>query len=121
MTDAAALREVLELLGRGWTRETDARDACGHRVQYNAESACCWCVTAAIRRAVGETPYTPPKAQARRLARRILTAIGSRARASSPYGTMASLAGWNDARGRSRMEVVAAVHRAYLDAGGTEG
>jgi len=48
------LLRAAELVAMGWTRETSARDANGHKVRSTAPQATAWCVVGAADRALCE-------------------------------------------------------------------
>ena len=48
------LLRAAELVAMGWTRETSARDANGHKVRSTAPQATAWCVVGAVDRALYE-------------------------------------------------------------------
>ena len=48
------LLRVAELVAMGWTRETSARDANGHKVRSTVSQATAWCVVGAVDRALYE-------------------------------------------------------------------
>lgn len=50
----SALRRVRDLIEAGWTQEAYARDCYGHRVSTDSPSACKFCLSGAIDRAVSD-------------------------------------------------------------------
>ncbi len=87
------------LIDRGWTQGTFARDAKGARTLYDAPDAVCYCSLGAIM-VVGRG-FAP---EASTLA--LTKAIGS--------GHPANVAEWNDAKDRTKEEVLAAYDRAIV-------
>ena len=55
----AILKRAAELLfpaeGTGWTKRSDARTVSGDTCDWSAETACTWCLHAAVQRAAWET------------------------------------------------------------------
>ena len=84
-----------ELLERGWTQGSLARDAAGKSVYVDDPSACQFCPAGAVARAYGECDAATP-AVIRIISRKIKNGV-------TP---------WNDAPGRTQAEVVAVVRQA---------
>jgi hypothetical protein len=101
MTAEAGVRDVLlgaaELLDRpgAWTQGWSARTATGDLVFAASHSAVCWCVSGAICR-VGENEI-------------VRQAALDKLRQTIGWGFVSN---WNDTRGRTQAEVVAALRQA---------
>lgn len=86
------LRDAAEVVERGWTQGTFARNAGGYEVQPTALYAVCWCALGAISRVTNEEPGLDEHATDA-LSEYINGAIGA----------------WNDEPDRTAAEVAAAM------------
>ena len=91
------LREARDLIARGWTQGTLARDGNGDPVEPTSDAATCWCSLGALMRVDPE-----------------LRGGGARA-ASALHAVLPrdkSIPGWNDSRRRTQGQVIALYARA---------
>ncbi len=123
------LRAAAALVADGWTQASYARDEHGGGVSSGDASACCFCALGAIRRATQDLlPLADPVAIATRTDTRCVSAadysaavdsatralfrvlpLAYRAGATLPAAAVTS---WNDARGRTAADVLAALEAA---------
>lgn len=92
------LHRCRDLVARGWCREADARDASGREVNPSSAEAREWSVLGALARVAGDRATLVELEQA-------VLSFGSATGAGS-------LRQWNDARGRTQVQVVAAFDQA---------
>jgi hypothetical protein len=92
------LQRCRDLVASGWCRDADARDASGREVDPSSAEAREWSVLGALARVAG----------ARATLFEVERAVVSFGRVT---GTR-SLRAWNDARGRTQVQVVAAFDQA---------
>jgi hypothetical protein len=94
---ADKLREARALIQKGWTQHTCARNERGERVSPDSDEATCWCMAGAVLRTSDNC------ADEQLLMRALATVTGSR----EGY-----VADFNDKKGRTQAEVLAAFDKA---------
>lgn len=98
------LKRAKELIERGWTQNTRARDAEGDPTHADSADAVMFCVEGACVRAAFETGI-----DGWAIEDRLETALGKR-------GFNASIARWNDRPDRTKEEVLTLMEEAIHDA-----
>ena len=99
LTPSAILLAAADLIEQtGWTQESPAADEQGYPVRSHSPAACRFCVTEAIRRSCPDYPNDDLD-------------IAAMKRLERHLGTL-DLPAWNDAPGRTKEEVVAALREA---------
>lgn len=91
-----------ELVKKGWTCKTTARDDMGHGVDVNSRHAVKFCAAGAIRRAYLDQALERPM-EIKHLA---LCFAEARQHFRQCTGTSDPLSTWNDAKGRTQEEVL---------------
>ena len=92
------LREARDLIARGWTQGTLARDGNGDPVEPTSDAATCWCSLGAAK-AVTKQDLSYGLAWSALLA-------------ALPESHRGYISNWNDARGRTQGQVIALFDRA---------
>lgn len=108
---AEILRDARALIEHGWCQDSAAVDARGVAVDPTARSACAWCVSGALNRAL----HTPNHDR-----RDYFTFFRARAALAQIVGADPAVIGqivvWNDHPERTQAEVLAAFDRAIAAA-----
>ena len=103
------LLSVRDLIGRGWTQHTNARDKDGLIIFAQAETATCWCLTGAVEAALStHRPRTLMHQHAVEGA--IVHAVESK-----NVINMNKVTTWNDNPHRTKAEVTATCERAVAE------
>ena len=96
------LERAAELVEQGWTQRTTARTASGNQCDSASPFACKWCAVGAIERAGCESRYS-------RTDKAVALVRDAVEPSAFPFQFLSE---WNDERGRTQAEVVAAFRRA---------
>lgn len=104
------LNRAMELIQKGWTQGTLARDKRGRPVIIIDEKACAFCLIGAIRRAEFEAGMFFESATTKVLRKLILQ------NGFSPENYHTVVSEWNDASGRTRYQVLSLLSHALSEA-----
>lgn len=108
MTTTQALEEALEFIQFGWTQNASARDGGGHAVAPDYEFACAFSLYGALTRATWpERPFDHDSADRNwQAGEDAAYVLAKRAGMNGDPNAWAYVAKWNDARGRTKEQVV---------------
>jgi hypothetical protein len=94
MNGSQLLHDAGELVEKGWCQGTEARDSSGHATDVTAASAASWSLLGALQATTVANPSTE------------LQDIGDAVAALAELIVDPSLANWNDAATRTKLEVL---------------